>query len=201
MQLKHTLTTALAAAAVQAQSDNSTGSANLTSLLSGNQNLTALTTLLTAYPDLVSSLSNATNITLLAPSNQALNSLNSSGALQQAAMMQGYIQALLSYHVLVGEFYAENITETPAFPQTLLNNTMFSNVTGGQVVECRKEDNGVYFISGLKNNVSVSQPVSKTIQPPSMTATLTHDTRISTSPAALSMSSTDFSPSRPMSAP
>lgn len=159
MQLKHALTTAFAAAAVHAQSDNSTGSANLTSLLSGNQNLTALTSLLTAYPDLVTTLSNATNITLLAPSNQALNSLNSSGALQQAAMMEGYVQALLSYHVLVGEFYAENITETPAFPQTLLNNTMYSNVTGGQVVECRREDNEVLIISGLKNNVSVTQAV------------------------------------------
>lgn len=74
-------------------------------------------------------------------------------------MMEGYVQALLSYHVLVGEFYAENITETPAFPQTLLNNTMYSNVTGGQVVECRREDNEVLIISGLKNNVSVTQAV------------------------------------------
>lgn len=156
MQIKHTLGAALAAVAVKAQSD---GSANLTSLLSGNSNLSALTSLVSSYPDLLSTLSNATNITLLAPSNQALNSLNSSGALQQASMMQGYVQALLSYHVLVGEFMAENITSTPAFPQTLLNNTMYSNVTGGQVVEARMEDDNVYFISGEKNNVSVSEAV------------------------------------------
>ena len=160
MQFKHVFSTALAVVAARAQSSNSSGSANLTSLLSNNSNLTALTALLGAYPDLTSSLANATNITLLAPSNNALNSLNNSGTLEQLAAQQGYIQALLSYHVIAGEVYAGNITSTPSFVQTLLNNTEYSNVTGGQAVEARREDNGVYFISGLKNNVSVSEAVS-----------------------------------------
>jgi uncharacterized surface protein with fasciclin (FAS1) repeats len=157
MQFRQTLLAAAAVVAAKAQED--TGSANLTSVLAGNQNLTALVSLLQSQPDLASALGSAQNITLLAPSNNALNALNSSGALTSASQ-EGYLQALLNYHVLIGEFSSENITETPAFPATLLNDTAFANVTGGQVVECRVSDGEVVVISGLKNNVSVTEAVS-----------------------------------------
>lgn len=155
MQFKQFLGAALAVGAVKAQ--------NLTSVLAGNSNLTALTTLLSGSPDLAGALSNATNITLLAPSNEALGALNSSGLLSSSGQ-QGLIAALLNYHVLLGVFNASNITETPAFPATLLNDTAYTNVTGGQVVECRVVDDEVTVISGLKNNVSVTQAVSNLIQ-------------------------------------
>jgi uncharacterized surface protein with fasciclin (FAS1) repeats len=157
MHFRQTLLAAAAVVAAKAQED--TGSANLTSVLAGNQNLTALVSLLQSQPDLASALGSAQNITLLAPSNNALNALNSSGALTSASQ-EGYLQALLNYHVLIGEFSSENITETPAFPATLLNDTAFANVTGGQVVECRVSDGEVVVISGLKNNVSVTEAVS-----------------------------------------
>ena len=76
-------------------------------------------------------------------------------------MVQGFVQNLLQYHVLNGSFYAANISETPAFPHTYLNDTMYSNVTGGQVVECRVEDDNVYIFSGLKSNATVTQAVSE----------------------------------------
>lgn len=155
MHSKQFLGAALAVGAARAQ--------NLTSVLAGNSNLTALTTLLSGSPDLAGALSNATNITLLAPSNEALGALNSSGLLSSSSQ-QGLIQALLNYHVLLGVFNASNITETPAFPATLLNDTAYTNVTGGQVVECRVVDDEVTVISGLKNNVSVTQAVSSLIQ-------------------------------------
>lgn len=162
MQFKQFLGAALAIAAARAQEDTST--ANLTSVLSGNQNLSSLVSVLESNPEIAQALSEAQNVTLLAPSNQALEALNSTGGSQ--ASQEGFIQALLNYHVLVGQFTSENITETPTFAPTLLNDTAFANVTGGQVVELRADDDDVFVISGLKNNASVTEAVSVTIDHP-----------------------------------
>ncbi|KAK4554331.1 hypothetical protein LTR86_008539 [Recurvomyces mirabilis] len=153
MQFKHIVPAALAAVAVQAQ--NST--MNLTALIGSNSNLTGLAGLLQQYPQAAAGLANATNVTLFAPSNDAISAatavLGSSNGNTQAL-----VQALLSYHVLQGEYYASNITATPAFPHTTLNNTAYSNVTGGQVVECRLVGNTtVEIISGLKTVANVTQ--------------------------------------------
>ena len=158
MQFKQFLGAALAVVAARAQDANSTAG-NLTSVLAGNQNLSALVTLLEASPDVANALGGAQNITLLAPSNDAISALNSSGILSSGSE-QGLIQALLNYHVLVGVFNSSSITETPAFPATLLNDTAYANVTGGQVVEVRAEDDGVEVITGFKNSVNVTEAVS-----------------------------------------
>jgi len=156
MQFRQTLLAAIAVVSARAQEEDA-GSANLTSVLGGNENLSALVNLLEGQPELASALGGAENITLLAPSNEALSALNSSGI---DISQEGLLQALLNYHVLVGEFSSENITETPAFPATLLNDTAYANVTGGQVVEVRVSDDEVIAISGFKNNVSVTEAVS-----------------------------------------
>lgn len=156
MQYKQVLGAALAVVAARAQEQ---APANLTSVLSGNQNLSSLTSLLESNPDIAEALSGASNITLFAPSNNALNALNSSGLLSSSGQ-EGFIQALLNYHVLIGQIFSDNVTETPSFAPTLLNDTAYANVTGGQVVECRVEDDEVFVISGLKNNATVTEPVS-----------------------------------------
>merc|ERR1712039_870120 len=51
-----------------------------------------------------------------------------------------------------------NITQTPIFAPTYLNSSMYSNVTGGQVVEARREDGEVQFVSGLKQVSTVAEP-------------------------------------------
>ena len=158
MQFKQFLGAALAVVTARAQDANSTAG-NLTSVLAGNQNLSALVTLLEASPDVANALGGAQNITLLAPSNDAISALNSSGILSSGSE-EGLIQALLNYHVLVGVFNSSSITETPAFPATLLNDTAYANVTGGQVVEVRAEDDGVEVITGFKNSVNVTEAVS-----------------------------------------
>nr|OQO17983.1 hypothetical protein B0A51_12025 [Rachicladosporium sp. CCFEE 5018] len=155
MQFKYIFGAAAAAVAVKAQEANST---NLTSLLAGNSELSALNTLLSAYPDVAGALANATNITIFAPSNIALQSANESGALSTLSAVGGAVQALLQYHVLGSIIYASGISKTPAFAPTLLANETYTNVTGGQVVEARVVDGGVSIISGLKNNVSVTTP-------------------------------------------
>lgn len=161
MQFKQLLGAALAVVAARAQEDtsNSTSGGNLTTVLAGNENLSGLVSLLESNPDIATALGGASNITLFAPSNDALGALNSSGLLSSSSQ-EGLIGALLNYHVLVGVFNSSAITETPAFPATLLNDTAYANVTGGQVVECRVSDDEVTIITGFKNNVTVTEAVS-----------------------------------------
>lgn len=164
MQYKQFLGAALAVVAARAQEANSTDAGNLTTVLAGNENLSGLVSLLQSSPDIANALGGASNITLLAPSNDALGALNSSGLLSSSSQ-EGLIQALLNYHVLVGVFNSSSITETPAFPATLLNDTAYANVTGGQVVDVRVEGENVTVITGFKNNVTVTEAVSCSTHP------------------------------------
>lgn len=61
--------------------------------------------------------------------------------------------------MLNGTYYASNVTSTPAFIPTMLTNTTYSNVTGGQVVEAMMMDGQVMFLSALKANATVTQAV------------------------------------------
>lgn len=103
-------------------------------------------------------LSNLQNITILAPSNDALDSVNSDniGMLTNSA----YLQALLSYHVLNGTYYNTTFSNESMFIPTALMNETYTNVTGGQVVEARLYDNNVTFFSALKENATIVTPVS-----------------------------------------
>lgn len=56
---------------------------------------------------------------------------------------------VLTYHVLNGTIRSTDIQDTPSFPKTLLTNSTYTNVTGGQVVKAETEDNSVVFTSGL----------------------------------------------------
>ncbi|EMC98441.1 hypothetical protein BAUCODRAFT_32482 [Baudoinia panamericana UAMH 10762] len=158
MQLKHIVPAALAVAAVSAQNaTNVTSNGTLSSLIASNQNLSGLNTLLTAYPSIAQSLANATNVTLFAPSNQAIQALTSGLGALSTADTNALVSALLSYHVVPGRIYASNISSTPSFPHTNLTNPMFSNVTGGQVVEARLQGTSAQIISGMKMTSNVTQ--------------------------------------------
>ncbi|KAI7381109.1 hypothetical protein KC336_g18884 [Hortaea werneckii] len=162
MQLKQILPIALTAALAYAQdgSDSGSGSSgmtNLTALLSSTDSLSSLNDLVGNYPDFAAALASREDVTILAPSNDALETLMNSDA---ASMLDNdqFVQALLNYHVINGTVYASNITQTPIFAPTYLNSSMYSNVTGGQVVEARREDGEVQFVSGLKQVSTVAQP-------------------------------------------
>lgn len=154
MQLKYMAVSALAAAA----SAQNNMTMNLTAALMGTPDLSNLTTYVSAFPQLLSMLGSARNITILAPSNEAFEKLLSSPAgnairMNDTAMIQG----LLSYHVLNGTFPASSITEMAAFVPTMLMDEMLTNVTGGQVVECMRAEDEVIFTSGLRMNSTVTQ--------------------------------------------
>jgi hypothetical protein len=105
------------------------------------------------------SLSGLTNITILAPSNDAFAQIDNE-TLSGLAANEGLLTALLQYHVLNGTYLASAITNSSVFVPTALTNNLFTNVTGGQVVEAMTMDSNVVFYSGLLANSTVTTAVS-----------------------------------------
>lgn len=144
------------AAAVSGQS--------LTSVLANNTELSQLNSVVGSLPQIASTLGSAQNITILAPSNAAFaRLLNSSAGAAVAANDTSAIQALLMYHVLNGTYNASAVSSTAAFIPTMLSDSTYSNVTGGQVVQAVTQGENVVFFSGLLQNSTVTQAVSRLI--------------------------------------
>jgi len=143
-----------------AQNDGgSSNDASLTDVLDANNStLSVLSGLLSSNPTILEAVSNASNITILAPDNDALNAFLNNSQVQDMVMMDpGLVQAVLQYHVLNGTYYADNITDTPSFVPTLLDNSTYTNVTGGQVVEVVSNDGDVNIYSAAREMSSVTQ--------------------------------------------
>jgi len=107
----------------------------------------------------VAALGNATNLTILAPNNQAINALLANNQTSAALTADpGLATALLYYHILNGTYYAANFTSAPQFIPTALTNKTYENVTGGQVVEIIANSGTVSIYSALKENATVVTP-------------------------------------------
>ncbi|KFA65072.1 hypothetical protein S40285_03097 [Stachybotrys chlorohalonatus IBT 40285] len=129
---------------------------SLTDALAGrNDTLSLLGTLLATQPDLVETLGGLSNITLLAPSNDAITEFL--GDMEVSDLDPNDVAALLTYHVLNGTYYASDIPEEAVFVPTLLTDDDYSTVTGGQVVEAMAEDDSVYFTSALRVRSTVEE--------------------------------------------
>jgi uncharacterized surface protein with fasciclin (FAS1) repeats len=152
MEFRHLLLAALASLAYAQDTPT------LTDALASSPELSTLASTVQLFPDLVSQLSAASNITILAPNNDAFTELFAAGTVQ--ASDTNLIQAVLSYHVLNGVYRSTDISETPSFVPTLLTDEAYTNVTGGQVVEALTADGSVFFISGLLENSTVTTAVS-----------------------------------------
>ena len=134
---------------------------NLTAALTSNPSLSNLTSYVSMFPSLLSGLSNATNVTILAPSNEAFAAfLTGPMATTLTSGDATNAQALLMYHVLKGTYPASAIKAMPAFVPTMLESTGYTNVTGGQRVEAVTQGQSVEFYSGLLQNSTVTTPVS-----------------------------------------
>jgi len=144
------------ASAVLAQSNGTVPS--LAQALNSSSQLSSLSGVL-ALPglsELVQSLSSAQNVTILAPSNEAFAQVDNE-TLAALTANEGLLTALLQYHVLNGSILSSAITNQSQFVPTLLSNQLFTNVTGGQVVEAVASGGNVTFFSGLLSNSSVTQ--------------------------------------------
>ncbi|KAM3416618.1 Uncharacterized protein BST61_g8209 [Cercospora zeina] len=104
----------------------------------------------------VQTLGGASNITIFAPSNEALQA--ASQVLQSLNATPDAIAALLTYHVVNASVSSANITETPTFAHTLLSNETYTSLPEGQVVGVRKEGDNVVVISGAgaRSNVTTA---------------------------------------------
>lgn len=124
-------------------------SSELYTLINSTQNLTVFSGIVAAYPEVLEAAVKLGNVTVLAPSDEAFEALENDtrgAALETAG--EDYYVALLYYHFLNGTY--DNITEYEIVP-TLLTNSSYTNVTGGQVVGAYfDDDDGAYgFYSGL----------------------------------------------------
>lgn len=131
---------------------------NLTALLGSQDSLSGLTGLLLRYPDLAQQVASAKNVTLFAPNNAAIQQLTQSGLLDTASSSD--ITNILMYHVVPELVYSSDITETPAYLNTDLTNSSYTNVTDGQVVGAYLDNDNAFIVSGLKNQAQVVQAVS-----------------------------------------
>lgn len=131
---------------------------SLTDVISQTPDLSTLGSLLQSFPAVASTLANATNITVLAPTNAAFAAFLTASTNASIQADAGLVPAVLSYHVLSGTIRSTDITSTPAFAKTLLTNATYANVTGGQVVKAQTEGSNVVFTSGLlaKSHVSTA---------------------------------------------
>jgi len=134
------------------------GTQDLNAVLSGNKNLSSLASLIQSQPAIQSALASASNITVLAPDNNAISKfLNASGGQAAVVANTGLVQALLQYHVLNGTWPAASFGSNPLFIPSLLTNGSYTNVTGGQRVEGATAGNNVGLTSGLGANSTVVQ--------------------------------------------
>ena len=135
---------------------------SLTSVLSATPELTNLTSLVALFPDLAAELGKATDITILAPSNDAFETALQHAGPQGRAILndKAYIKALLTYHVLNSKVPAANFKTSPAFIPTLLTPPALTNVTGGQVVEGLIKGQNIEVVAGLGEVSKVIKGVS-----------------------------------------
>ena len=135
---------------------------DLTALLNGNGNLTEYTTLLTSYRDIYANLSFQQGVTILCPSNDAFQKIPYS-TLGPAftANDSGVIRSVLQYHVLPGLHPSGSFNGSFVFNPSWLENSTYTNVTGGQVVGGVQQAGNVnVFTSGLGSRSTLTTPVS-----------------------------------------
>ena len=155
----------LALASVALAQEQSTQ--DLTQLLRSNQNLSEFTTLLTSYGDIYANLSFQSQVTILAPNNDAFNKIpySSLGPAFEANQSQ-IVRSVLQYHILPGLHPSTSYNGTFSFDKTWLENTSYTNVTGGQAVGGVQQSGPVnIFTSGMGSRSTLVQPVCDTLRP------------------------------------
>ncbi|KAL8952869.1 MAG: hypothetical protein Q9222_001227 [Ikaeria aurantiellina] len=136
------------------------GTKDLTQLLQSNKNLSEFTTLLTSYGDIYANLSFQSGVTILAPNNDAFNKIpySSLGPAFEANQSQ-IVRSVLQYHILPGLHPSTSYNGTFSFDNTWLQNSSYTNVTGGQVIGGVQQAGDVnVFISGLGSRSTLVTP-------------------------------------------
>lgn len=121
----------------------------VTDVIANNSDTSSLYQILSGQPEVLSTLKNAKNITILAPSNTAVQTFLNSDIGADTVAYPDFVANLLKYHVLVGTYRASDFKETPAFPRTLLTNSSYTSLKDGQRVKTELLNSEVVVTSGL----------------------------------------------------
>lgn len=140
----------------------------LVDLLGTQPDLSTLADALSIVPDLVGVLGNATNITILAPVNDAFARVSNDTAegLALSTRDANGTAALLSYHVLNGSYPSSSFTDVATYYSTLFNQdalimgTVRTNVTAGQNLGLVRDGGNYTIISGELQTSNVVQAAS-----------------------------------------
>jgi uncharacterized surface protein with fasciclin (FAS1) repeats len=143
------------------------GQGDLLSLLRSQPELSTLASLI-ELTGLNETLSTLTNITILAPTNDAFAAVNPDDPEGMAVTNRNAssVEALLANHVFNGSYPADSITEVVTFAQTLVtpeyqnNMQPFTDITGGQYNGLVKNGEDVQILSGEFTVSTVTQAVS-----------------------------------------
>ena len=146
---------------------------SLLSLLQSQPDLSELTNALTLVPDLAGVLGGSSDITILAPTNAAFQALLSTSYKPAAQAIRSkntsVISALLAYHVIDGTYKSTDFKATPAFVNTLfdqsfsVSDTVRTNVAGGQNVDLVLDGKDATILSGEGGYSVVTQAVGEGI--------------------------------------
>ena len=129
---------------------------SLASVLAATPELSKLVSVAMQFPDLVKFLSTTKDLTILAPTNEALESYLSRNG---SSIPPKVLEEVLTYHVLQGVVPASAFETTPAFIPTLLDSPTLTNVSGGQVVEGFVKGKNIEIVSGLQRVSTVVKGV------------------------------------------
>ena len=141
---------------------------DIAALLASQDDLSTLLELVSLVDGLADTLSSASNITIVAPTNQAFAKVPRDIPEGQAIEFRNdtiAIGALLANHVFRGVYPSKVITNIPTFAQTLLDDSYitaqqpFSNFTGGAYNGLVKNGNDVCILSGEQTISTVTEAV------------------------------------------
>ncbi len=95
---------------------------------------------------------------VLVPNDQAISTFTSANP--NITDDQEAVLALLQYHCTNGTHPSATFALQPQFVPTLLTNSNFTNVTGGQVVEITTQNSKPVILSGVKAVSHIAEAVS-----------------------------------------
>ncbi|KAH6657523.1 FAS1 domain-containing protein [Truncatella angustata] len=139
---------------------------DLAALLASQDDLSTLLELVKLVDGLADTLSSASNITIMAPTNQAFANVPRDIPEGEAIELRNdtiSIGALLANHVFKGVYPSNVITNIPTFAQTLLDDSYitarqpFSNFTGGAYNGLVKNGDDVCILSGEQTVSTVTK--------------------------------------------
>jgi hypothetical protein len=141
---------------------------DLAALLASQEDLSTLLELVSLVDGLADTLSSASNITIVAPTNEAFAKVPRDIPEGEAIELRNdpiAIGALLANHVFQGVYPSDVVTDIPTFAQTLLDDSYiierqpFSNFTGGAYNGLVRNGDDVCILSGEQTISTVTEAV------------------------------------------